>query len=307
MSVADMINTYSAVGNREDLVDQVSDLFADDVPFMAMAKKIKAKATLHEWTAEQLASPTTTGIVEGASVSYTKRAVRTRNKNYTHIRLRNWSVTHTQQAVKTAGVRNDVKRELMLAMKELMRDYDKIFLNSAATSAGSTASGRVAGGIQYFVKTNTAVGTGAGNSADIALTEASVNSLLEKIWNQGGNPKALFCGGYQKRVISNNFTAKTGFTFNIESSARKAINNINQYEGSFGTLDIIPDRQHMIRRITIVDPEFIKVAILRDIEQYKGAKTASSINGWVEAEMTLNYGNEKAHGKASYLKTAGVL
>lgn len=307
MTVADMLNTYSTVGNREGLSDLIADLFADEVPFFRMCKKIQAEATTHEWQADNLAAASTTNQVEGHTISYVKPALRTRHKNYCTIRERNWEVTHTQQAVKTAGVPDTVRREIMKAMKTLLRDFDKTFLNSASTGSGTTAVGRKCKGIQKAIISNTAKGTGAGSSANIALTEASVNARLQEIWDAGGNPRALFCGGYQKRVISQNFTAKTGFTFNIESSARKAINNINQYEGSFGTLDIIPDRHHMVRRITIVDPDMLRCAILYDITQYVGAKTSSSIKGWVEAEMTFNWGNEKGHASARYLKTASVL
>lgn len=307
MTVADMLNSYSSIGNREDLSDIIAELFADEVPFFAMCKKIKAESTIHEWTEDSLAAASTSVVIEGATVTYTRPARRARHKNYTHIRLRNWEVTHTQQAINKAGVKSDVKRELMKAMKTLLRDYDAIFLNSAQTAAGTTAIGRRCRGIQSAIKTNTAVGTGAGNSAFIALTEANTNALMQLIWDQGGDPRVLFCGGYQKRVISNNFTAKTGFTFNVEASARKAINNINQYEGSFGTVEIVPDRQHMVRRITIVSPDLIRCAVLRDIEEYVGAKTSSSIKGWVEAEMTLNWGNDKGHAKHRYLKTTGVL
>lgn len=307
MSVADQVNTYTTVGNREDLSDVIADLFADDVPFFAMARKIKATATKHEWTADNLNSVDKTGVIEGASLTYTKGAFRVRHANYTMIRLRNWEVTHTQQKVTTAGVKNDVKRELLKAMKELIVDYDAVFQNSAQTAAGDTGTGRVARGIQSAIKTNTANGTGGGNSANIALTENSVNERLDEVWTAGGNPRALFCNGYQKRVISNNFTAKTGFTFNVEASARKAINNINSYEGSFGTLDVIPDRNHMKQRVTIVDPDMVRIAVLRDIQQFKGAKTSSSIKGWVEAEMTLEWGNEKGHASIRGLKTATVL
>lgn len=260
-----------------------------------------------EWQADELASASVGTVVEGASITYVKPKLRTRNFNYTHIRLRNWEVTHTQQKVSTAGVRNDVRRELMKAMKTLLVDYDKIFLNTGAASAATTAAGRQARGIQNAIASNTGVGTGGGNSANIALTEANVNARLQEIWEQGGNPRALFAGGYQKRVISNNFTAKTGFTFNIEASTRTAINNINNYEGSFGTLQVIADRNHMKRRITVVDPDLVRVSVLRDIEQYVGAKTSSSLKGWVEAEQTLNWGNEKGHAKSSFLKTTGVL
>lgn len=307
MSVADMTNTYSSVGNREHLADTIADLFADDVPAFALAKKVRGTATKHEWQSHSLASVSKTAVVEGATISYVRRSARTRNQNYMMIRSRQWEVTHTQEAVTTAGVKSELKRELMLAMKELMRDYDAIILNTADSAAGSTAAGRTSRGIQHAVKTNTGMGSGSPVSSLVSLTENRVNALLQKVWSQGGDPKALICAGYQKRVISNNFTAKTGFSFNINASTRQAINNINKYEGSFGTVDIIPDRQHMGQRITIVSPEFWKVAILRDIEQYKGAKTSSSYKGWVEAEMCLEWGNEKAHAKQRYLLTSSVL
>ena len=301
------VNTYFAKGNREGLTSQVAELFADEVPFFAMARKERAIATKHEWQTDSLASPSTTAIVEGASLSYAQPATRTRKSNYCHIRLRNWDVTFTQMAVETAGISDAVAREVMKAMKAILTDYDKIFLNTGTTAVGATNTARKAMGIQKAIVTNTAVGTGTGSSASIQLTEDNVNTLLKKIWNQGGDPRALFCGGHNKMVISKKFSAKTGFTWNVEASARTAIANVNKYEGSFGTLDIIPDRQHMTRRITIVTPELIRVAILRDIQQYKGAATASSIKGWVEGEMTLNFGNEKAHAKHSYLKSGGSI
>lgn len=301
------VNTYFAKGNREGLTNQVAELFADEVPFFTMAKKESASSVKHEWQEDSLASASTTGIVEGASISYAQPATRVRHQNYCHIRLRNWDVTFTQMAVTTAGISDSVAREVMKAMKALLLDYEKIFLNTGNSSAGTTAAARTSKGIQKAIVTNTAVGTGAGSSANIQLTEDNVNLLLRKIWSQGGDPRALFCGGHQKMVISKKFSAKTGFTWNIEASARTAIANVNKYEGSFGTLDIIPSRQHMTRRITIVTPDLIRVGVLRDIQQYKGAATASSIKGWVEAEMTLNWGNEKAHAKHRFLKSGGTI
>lgn len=301
------VNTYFAKGIREGLTETVADLFADDVPFFAMMEKIPSRNTKHEWQSDTLAAASTTGIVEGASITYAQPATRTRISNYQHIRLRNWDVTFTEMAVEVAGIKDQVAREMMKAMKALLTDYDKIFLNTGNTGVGTTSSARTAKGIQKAIVTNTGRGSSAAGNVSQALTESKVNTLLQKIWSAGGDPRALFCHGYQKRVISQNFTAKTGFSFRIEASARMAINNINKYEGSFGTVDVIPDRQHMLRRITIVTPDHLKVAVLRDIQQYKGAPTASSIKGWVEAEMTMQWGNEKAHAKQSHLKTATVV
>lgn len=302
------VNTYFAVGNREGLTDTVADLFADDAPFFRMARKIKATATKHEWQTDSLASAATTGIVEGATISYTQPATRTRVSNYCHIRLRNWDVTFTQMAVMTAGIKDAVAREVMKALKAITTDYEKIFLNTGNTAAGATGTARTAAGIQKRVVTNTAKGSGgASAAASSQLTEDVVNEVLQKVWAAGGDPRALLCNGYQKRVISKKFTAKTGFSFNINASTRQAIANINKYEGSFGTLDIIPDRFHLTKRISIVTPEQCKIAVLRDIQQFKGAATASSIKGWVEGEMTLDYGNQLAHGKISQLDDSGAI
>lgn len=300
-------NSYFAKGIREGLTSQVADLFADDVPFFAMCEKVQTSSTKPEWQADVLASASTTGIAEGASISFAQAATRTRHGNYTHIRLRNFDVTFTQMALDVAGIKDQYAREVMKAMKALALDYDKIFLNTGNTAVGATATARTAKGIQKAIVTNTAVGTGAGSSAEIQLTEDSVNLLLQKIWSYGGSPRALFCGGHQKQVISKKFTAKTGFSWNVNASARVAIANVNKYEGSFGTVDVIPDRQHLVKRITIVTPEQLKCFVLRDMKSYKGAPTASSEKGWVEAELSFGWGNEKAHAKARYLKSSGTI
>lgn len=301
------VNTYDQSGNREDLASELAALYADEVPFFAMAGKVRATARTHEWVTDALLTTSRTGVLEGAALSYTQPADRTRVSNYTHIRTRNFDVTFTQAAVDKAGVRDEVAHQAMRAMKSLLRDYDSLFLWSTVATAGATGVARRSAGLFSVVVTNTAKGTGTGSSARIQLTEANVNLVLQKIWNQGGNPRALFCGGHQKRVISQKFSAKSGFTWNIEASTRTAIQNVNKYEGSFGTLDIIPDRNMMTSRVAIVTPEMAKIAILRDVQQYKGAATASSIKGWVEAEMCLQYGNEKAHGAIETLKSSGAI
>lgn len=301
------VNTYFAKGIREGLTDVVADLFADDAPLFKLATKVRTQSTKPEWQADALASAATTRVKEGADLSYAQPATRLRCFNYTHIRLRNWDVTFTQMAVEVAGIKDQVAREVMKALKALVTDYEKIFLNSAVATAGATGYGRGCRGLQSAITTNVILGTGTGSSASIQLSEDNVNFMLQKVWNQGGDPRAMICGGHQKRVISKKFSSKTGFTFNIEASTRQAIANINKYEGAFGTLDIIPDRFHMLKRVTVITPDQIKIAVLRDIEQYKGAPTASSIKGWVEAEMSLMWGNQKAHAKHTYLKSGGTI
>jgi hypothetical protein len=306
--MASYVTSYSAIGNREGLTSQVADLFADEVPFFAMCEKVKTGSTKPEWQSDVLASASATGIVEGADLSYSAPTARTRVSNYTMIRLRNYSVSFTQMAVDIAGIKDEFARQVMKALKALATDYDKIFLATGNASAGTSAIARQAKGIQKAITSNSATASaGASAAATSQLTEDAVNVILKKIWTAGGDPRALFCGGHQKMVISKKFTAKTGFSWNVNASARVAIANVNKYEGSFGTLDIIPDRQHMTKRVTIVTPEQLKVFVLRDMKQYKGAPTASGEKGWVEAELSLGWGNEKAHGKLFGCSDSGAI
>jgi hypothetical protein len=48
--------SFSAVGNREDLVDTVYNVSPTDTPFQASIGKTKAEATYHEWQTDVLAS-----------------------------------------------------------------------------------------------------------------------------------------------------------------------------------------------------------------------------------------------------------
>jgi len=307
MAVKDMLNTYSHIQNKEELATTIADLFADEVPAFAIAKKERVKNQTVKWVSDSLATANRTAVAEGATITYTDKTLATLNTNYTQIRDRSWEVTHSQEASDSVGLKSSVKRELMKAMKELVVDFDLILQTTNAAAAGDTGTARVSAGIHAVATTNTEAGSGNGSTSYVALKESQVNSLLEKIWKQGGNPRVLLCGGYQKRVISQDFTAKTGFSFNVDAGQRMAIQNINKYEGSFGTLDVIPDRQHPGTRIAIIDPNMWKVGILNDITQYKGAKTSSSYKGWVEGEMCLKYGNQKGHGVASYLTTSFAL
>lgn len=306
--MAGYLTSYSAVGNREGLTDVIADLFADDTPLYSMSKKVNATSTKHEWQRDSLDSASRTAIVEGADLSYTRPAVRTRLYNYTQIRLRNWDVSFTQAAVTTAGIKDDIAREVMKAMKAIATDYEKILLSTGDRTVGTSATGRESRGLLKAIATNTGYGSGGSSAAATSqLTEDEINARLQDIWDEGGDPRALICGGYQKRVISKKFSAKTGFTFNIEASTRQAIANINKYEGAFGTLDIIPDRHIESKRLVLITPEMIKIAVLRDIKQYKGAPTASTIKGWLEGEMCLQWGNEKAHAEQYQLDDSGTI
>jgi hypothetical protein len=52
--VTNTLLTFSAIGNREDLLDKIYNISPTDVPLQSMSDDATAKATLHEWQTEAL-------------------------------------------------------------------------------------------------------------------------------------------------------------------------------------------------------------------------------------------------------------
>ncbi len=59
--------TYTAIGQREDLSDVIYNISPTDTPFMSSIGKTKATAILHEWQTDSLAAASlSNAAVEGA-------------------------------------------------------------------------------------------------------------------------------------------------------------------------------------------------------------------------------------------------
>jgi len=62
--------TYTAIGQREDLSDVIYNISPTETPFMSSVGKTKATAIYHEWQTDSLAAVNTSNAaVEGATAS----------------------------------------------------------------------------------------------------------------------------------------------------------------------------------------------------------------------------------------------
>ena len=83
--VTDTFLTFDAIGNREDLIDKITDVSPLETPFSAMCGKTKASARLHEWQEDTLAAAAANAQLEGDEVSFTAVVPTTRPPNRTQI------------------------------------------------------------------------------------------------------------------------------------------------------------------------------------------------------------------------------
>jgi hypothetical protein len=291
--------TYGAVGNREDLLDVITNISPTETPMFSAFGKTKASNTYHEWLTDSLAAATTNAKVEGADYTFAARTVRVRAGNYTQIFETSVEVSDTQRAVNTAGFEDEYAYQMANALKEHARDIENALASTASTgNSGASGTARTLKGVMAWITSVSGTGTGSGSEA---LTETMFNDALQAIWTNGGRPDTCYANGWQKRKISG-FTASS--TKNINASEKLLISAIDVYDSDFGRIKIVADRYMNAAQIALLQSDMWKVAVLRPTKNIEVAKVGSATRGVIETELTLESRQQAASGKIVQLSTS---
>jgi len=282
------LNTYTAVGNKEDLSDIITNIAVTQTPLFSMFGKEKASATYHEWLEDDLRSPAANKLVEGGDYTVDAPAARTRKGNYTQIFTQAYGVTKTQEAVQKAGIKSEIAYQMAKAMKEVARDVEKAYIENASAVAGDASTARELGGIQALVTTNVLDNGAVARD----LTETILNDGIQKAWEAGGDPDTVVVCGKHKRLISG-FTG--GATKNIDANDKRLVASVDVYESDFGIVKIIPNRFMLTDRLFILSKEYWKTAYLRPFKQEDLQPQGSRKEKVIEGELTLVGRAEKAN------------
>src|SRR6476646_8363863 len=116
--------TGSAIGNREDLSDIITNIAPTATPFISMLAKSKATNTLHEWQTQDLASAASNAQAEGDDASAKVVTPTVRLNNRTQISTKTVIISNTQQAIKSAGRKDEMGYQMSLSSLELKRDME---------------------------------------------------------------------------------------------------------------------------------------------------------------------------------------
>jgi hypothetical protein len=320
--------TFQAKGLREDLTDAIYNIAKYEGPFQSNAGKSTAKATRHEWQSDSLAAPDTANAwVEGADATIPTSTATSRLSNITQIMDKTVQVSGTLDAVDKAGRSKELAYQLVKRGRELKRDTEAILLANQASSLGDATTASKLGGLPSWIKTNVSRdsdGASGGYSTSTALTVAATDStgsgrtftetllkgVMQSCFTNGGNPTILMVGPYNKGQFSNatNFpgiaTLRSNVAQNNKSAMASIIGAADVYLGDFGTLQVVPNRFQRDRDAYLLDPEYMKTARLRPLTQNVLAKTGDSEKRQMIQELTLEIGNEAAHGVVADLKTS---
>lgn len=303
--------TYTAIGQREDLANVIYNISPTDTPFMTSVGKTSATAVYHEWQKDSLAAVNTSNaVVEGAAASDATLSPTTRIGNRTQISAKTVKVSGTLETVNKAGRKSEKAYQLAKASAEIKRDMEAILLSNQVASAGDATTARTLGGLQAWLNTNYSGGTSgtagaSGTTArvtgtDRAFTQTILNTVIQSAYVAGGSPTILMVTPAQK-VVASTFAGIATRYKDIPSNVQASIiAAADVFVSDFGTISIVPNR--FIPNTDnddvafLLDPEMASVAYLRPFQTNELAKTGDADVTQLLVEYTLEVKNEAAHG-----------
>ena len=303
--------TYTAIGQREDLSDVIYDISPTDTPLMSSIGKAKATATYHEWQTDSLAAAALGGAVEGADASSITASPTTRVGNRTQIFTKSVAVAGTLEAIDKAGRKSEKAYQLAKVSAELKRNIELTLLSNQVSAAGNSSTARTMGGLQAWLATNGDFGTSgvAGASGTTARTDGTnrtftediLKTVVKEVYTAGGSPKVLMVNPAHKQVVSA-FAGIAAQRFMAPADAPTTIvGAADVYMSDFGTISVVPNRfmnsaNNCNETAFVIDPDMLAVAYLRPFQTIELAKTGDSEKTQLLAELTLEVKNEAAHG-----------
>lgn len=333
-----------SIVTKEDVLDLVINIDPYDTPGVTLLPKTTCSSTLHEWVTDTLdatatatndPTATSSGLgawPEGADFDERDVTTRTRVSNSTQIFRKDIKVTNTMRALNPFGVADEYSYQIMKAAKDVARNME-VALWRLAASAGSTGGVGMTGGrywksFEGLLTTNAAFarGTMLSNSAsDSSLTsypirESDFNTMLQRIYTQGGNPDLVFVSPAVKRYISSWGVATAISAPGIGERELQATQNVGDrrlarridiYSSDFGDIQIVLNRwvpqspqtgitangaTAMVGRMFVMERARNRIAFLRPVRHVPLPPGGDSTRGMVVGEATLEALAEKGSG-----------
>ena len=287
-------------GNFDGLVDFLKRVAYEDTPFLNACGTAKAIATLHKWASEDLNDAKANARTEGFTPTFAAADVKKRalESNEVQILSREFSFSTSQENVKKAGgIVSDYENEKQKKFKEIALDLDRALLieTEIARDADAGTASAMGGVINKITVTR--------DMSNSIISADIYDDFVQTIVDGGANPSAVWCAGFNRRVISGWAAPHRSY-----NDAQKTMTNVVlKYDGSWGTQDIMYDKHISASRLAILKMDCMKVAYLGDplehVEQSKG--TIDGRRGYVRTEATLQHGSFKAGGIMTNTATAG--
>ena len=294
-------------------------------------------------------TPTTISPNVGSAFSVTGPN-RTRLGNYTQINGKTIAVSGTKRAVDQAGVADEYAYQLKKRSTEMRRDveFDMVHSYNVSSAIGAqSGTARSAGGYQSFINSASTVeyvgqyqapsakSTSAGNDNEgtavmastqngssstapttAALSLTNIDSVMQKIYEQGGKATRIMLSPKLRRDFSDLMVSDTGVRRQLDGGTLRQ--SVDVYMSDFGELMVVPNYimglSHEVAILgnnnvafsssglpdmaniaaLVYDPMYFAMAYLRPMQEVDVGQQGDSTKGMMIEESTLEVRNPRS-------------
>lgn len=313
---ANVYQSYTIEGMREDLGPIVFNIDPLDTPFMNSIQRGKATQVTHEWQTDTLRAAQYNAAVESNESTFAVIPPTVRPHNMLQISERTLAVAGTLQAVTLAGRAAEVGYQLGRLAKALKRDCEFTLCQEQNYAAGSSGNARQLASFERWITGDNADrGTsgvdetfvdGTPTADDLtdgtqrALQENMMTTVLQACWTAGGDIDLIMAGPFNKRQISGFAGNSTRFDIGED---QRLTSTISVYISDYGEHRIVANRFSRDRTLLLVDTQFWAMSFLRPFRETPLAKTGDSEKRLMNVEYTLAAYNAKSSGVVADLTT----
>jgi hypothetical protein len=304
--VANTFASFNSTRNREQLMNNIWNVSVSETPFVKLIGKESVDGVFVEWNTDAYAAAGSNKVEQGNQSTIVAVTPTVRLGNRTQIGEKTFGVTGTQEKVEKAGGKSERAYQLAKKMVELKKDIEFGCLQNTTSIAASAGVAPQARGMPGFMDSNTSLGAGGvaanpvTNTAAVdgtqrPFTETLLKGVLQQMFDNGADIDATYILlPSTQRTVFDTFLAGTTRFDKAEDKALTATLEI--YIGPFGRVRTVNARHMRQREVFIVNPEFLALGMLRNMQETPLAKIGDTQNVLVNAEWTLINKNTRAHG-----------
>lgn len=313
-----LVSKYDIKGDREDLIDAITNTSPEKTPVTSSIGKTPATNTYHEWQRDSLrAANKDNAAIDGDDATLSSRGATSRVANYSQIFQDAIGTSRRSNRVKKAGRKSEQAYQVAKAYKELQRDVEAMILSNNAAVAGNDSTASKSAGAGAMIYSNISSGSGGSTPAHTAgaattaptsgTNRAFTETLLETVAqsafaNAGEVPGMVVMSPSHKGTFSG-FAGIAVNRFQVGKGEQgRIVGGADVYMSDFGEMQIVP-HYLMVGSNTVFgfNTDYMKVAYLDGFQTNDLAKTGDSDRQQVLVDCCLEMTAENVHFKITDL------
>lgn len=324
----------------EDVMNKIWDISNIPLPFQDLIGVGEAaKSSYKEWTTDTLSAPNlNNAVVDGYDATGNDTVLGQRVGNHCQTSVKNVQISTRADQVKKFGRASELAYQIERRQIDLRRDQEGILLSNQASVADTGVVAGKLGTLASWIATNhfaagagaTAGGFNTGTGLTVArtpgtkgaLSEATLRSAIQSIYEQGGDVRTLMTVPSIIAKISSYLFSSTAKVAQVRnnitdaSEAATVLAAVNVYVSDFGTITMVPNRMQQTHLdsaaaacadVFLLDPKYITLSYLRGHQVEAVAKTGLSEKRLMSCDWTFMCFNEKSQGMIGDVDTAAAM